>query len=144
VTRRADGMLVLLLRVGTRRVALDARDVVEVVPGVPLRPAPGAPAAIAGLLDHRDGVAPVVDLTLLLTGVAAAPLLSTRLVLVRREDGGLIALRAEGATAVSRVDAAPAADGTLALDDGGSAELVRWTELVPAALRAGAPPLPQA
>jgi len=128
-------MLVLLLRVGDRRYGLAAHDVVEVVPCVPLRPAPGAPLWVAGLLPHRDGCAPVIDLTQLLTGAAAAPLLSTRLVLLRRGDGGLIALRAEGVTGLTRVDAA-AADGAIALEDGGSAQLVGWTDLVPAALHA--------
>ncbi len=141
-------MLVLLLRVGDRRYALDAREVIEVVPGVPLAPAPGAPPWIAGLLHHRNGVAPVIDVPLLLIGAPAAALLSTRLVLLRRDDapGELVALRVEGATAVARL-ATPPSDACIALDDGETAQLVRWSELVPAALHPELPsngfPLPQ-
>ena len=131
-------MLVLLLRVGARHYGLDARHVVEVVPCVPLQPAPGAPDWIAGVLQHRDGAAPVVDLSRLHTGAPAAALLSTRLVLLRRDaahGGGLIALLAEGATQIARLDdATRAADATIALPDGGRAQLVDWTDLVPTAL----------
>jgi len=77
-------MLVLLLRIGDRRFGLDARDVVEVVPAVPLLPVAQAPDWIAGLLRHRDGVAPVVDLARLVRGTPATPRLSTRIVLLRR------------------------------------------------------------
>ncbi|MDX2169832.1 MAG: chemotaxis protein CheW [Deltaproteobacteria bacterium] len=132
-------MLVLLLRVGDRRYALDARDVVEVVPGVPLAPAPGAPEWIAGQLQHRDGVAPVIDLPRLHTGTPAAALLSTRLVLVRRDDGGLVALRVESATAVARVATPPRPGAPLALEDGETVELVRWTDLLPARAHADRP-----
>jgi chemotaxis-related protein WspB len=134
-------MLVLLLRVGDRRYALDARDVVEVVPGVPLAPAPDAPPGVVGLLQHRDGVAPVIDLPLLRDGTPAAALLSTRLILLQRSDapGALVALRVESATAVARLTAAPVDDQPLQLEDGEQVPLVRWTDLVPAALRTALP-----
>jgi chemotaxis-related protein WspB len=134
-------MLVLLLRVGTRRYALDARAVVEVVPGVPLAPAPNAPPGVVGVLLHRDGAAPVIDLPLLCDGTPAAALLSTRLILLQRDDapGALVALRVECATAVARIAAAPAADQPLQLDDGELVPLVHWTDLVPAAVRSALP-----
>lgn len=132
-------MLVLLLRVGDRRYALDARAVVEVVPGVPLTPAPHAPHGVVGLLQHRDGIAPVIDLPLLHGGTPAAALLSTRLILLSRDDtpSALVALRVESATAVARLAAPPADDQPAQLDDGEQVALVRWTDLVPAALRRG-------
>src|SRR5262245_50040920 len=77
-------MLVLLLRVGDQRFGLDTADVVEVVPWVPLLPVPRAPAWIAGVLRHRDGLAPVVDLTKLIAGTPAPRRLSTRIVLLQR------------------------------------------------------------
>lgn len=121
-------MLALLLRAGARRVALDTRDVVEVVPDVPLHPLPGAPAAVAGVLHHRAGRAAVIDLSALVDGAPAPPTLSTRLVLVRRDDGGLLALRAAQVTAVSRhhVGGAP-----LPGDGEAIPTPVRWTALVP-------------
>lgn len=142
-------MLVLLLRIGDQRFGLDAGDVLAVVPCVPLLPVPGAPEWIAGLLHHRDGIAPVVDLVRLVGGRPAAALLSTRIVILRCDDGsgGLIGLRAEGVTETVRVEEsrlrasgvrAPGAPwlGPIALDAGGPLQLVRWTDLVPAALRA--------
>jgi chemotaxis-related protein WspB len=142
-------MLVLLLRIGDQRFALDAGDVLEVVPCVPLVAVPGAPPWIAGLLHHRGGVAPVVDLVRLAGGRPAAALLSTRIVIQRRDDGGggVIGLLAEGVTETVRIDEtrlraaglrAPDAPwlGPIALDAGGPLQLVRWTDLVPADLRA--------
>jgi len=143
-------MLVVLMRIGDQRFGLDARDVLEIVPGVPLLPVPGAPQWIAGVLHHRDGLAPVVDLAQLIRGAPAARLLSTRIVVLRRaaEDGGApIGLLAEAITETVRIDdarlraaglRAPDAPwlGPIALDEGGPMQLVRWTDLVPAALRA--------
>lgn len=141
-------MLVLLLRIGERRFGLDARDVVEVVPYVPLLPVPQAPVWIAGLLRHRDEVVPVVDLVQLVGGAAASPVLSTRIVILQRGESasdGLIGLLAEGVTETIRLDAARLRQaglrgapwlGPVALDDGGTLQLVRWTDLVPADLRA--------
>ena len=142
-------MLVLLLHIGERRFGLDARDVLEVVPSVALLPVPAAPQWIAGLLHHRDGVAPVVDLARLVDGRPAAAKLSTRIVVLRRDGdgGGLVGLLAEGVTETLRIAedrlraaglTAPDAAwlGPIALDAGGPLQLVRWTDLVPADLRA--------
>jgi chemotaxis-related protein WspB len=156
-------MLVLLLRVGDQRFGLDARDVVEVVPAVPLLPATHAPAWIAGLLRHRDGIAPVVDLSRLVRGEPAPARLSTRIVLLYRQresdpagaagPTGLgddaaadrIGLLAEGVTEILRLDDERQRDaglratpwlGPMALDVDGPVQLVRWTDLVPPSLRA--------
>ena len=140
-------MLVLLLRIGDQRFGLDARDVLEVVPCVPLLPVPACPDWIAGLLHHRDGIAPVVDLGRLIQGAPVARLLSTRIVILRRDTGGdgLIGLLAEGVTELLQLDEARLRDaglqsaawlGPIALDEGGPLHLVHWTDLVPAELRA--------
>lgn len=142
-------MLVLLFRIGEQRFGLDVLDVLEVVPWVPLLAVPRAPAWIAGLLHHRDGVAPVVDLALLVRGTPSAALLSTRIVVLRRApgDGALIGLLAESVTEAARIDdarlraaglRAPEAPwlGPVALEADGPVQLVRWTDLVPADLRA--------
>lgn len=140
-------MLLLLLRVGDQRYGLDAGDIAEVVPWVPLLPVPQAPAWIAGLLRHRDGIAPVVDLVQLITGTPAARRLSTRIVLLYRAGEAPVGLLAEGVTETARIDPArlralgvqaPDAPwlGPIALEVDGPLQLVRWTDLVPAALRA--------
>lgn len=76
-------MLHVLVQLGSDRYALPARDIVEVLPLVALKSLPGAPRGVAGLLDYRGTAVPVVDLSALALGVAAAPRVSTRLLLVR-------------------------------------------------------------
>jgi chemotaxis-related protein WspB len=155
-------MLVLLLRLGDQCFGLDAHDVVAVVPSVPLLPVPHGPAWLAGLLRRRDRLVPIVDLGLLARGVPSAALLSTRIVVLEGRDGDgsdTVGLLAERVTETARidpdrlrvasVDGAAAWLGPIALDDpsahqpastsAGSREpvrLVRWTELVPAEIRA--------
>jgi len=143
-------MLVLLLRIGAQRFAIEARDVLEVLPAVPLLPVPGAPAWIAGLLRHRDAIVPVVDLPMRATGVAAPRLLSSRVVVLRRSDdpaSAPIGLLAEGVTATATIDPThlhrPSVEvpgaawlGPIALDGSDAVQIVRWTDLVPAELHA--------
>jgi chemotaxis-related protein WspB len=138
-------MLVIVLRVAARRFGIDARDALAVVPFVPLVPVPDAPPWLAGLLRHRDRLVPVVDLATLARGVAAAHRLSTRIVIVGGDDREPLGLLAEGVTETVRVDAdrlreAPvdgaAWVGPIALDRDDALQLVRWPDLLPAAVRA--------
>jgi chemotaxis-related protein WspB len=75
---------VLHLFAGDQRYALPSAHVVEVVPSVPLRKVPGAPAAVAGLLDYRGQVVPVVDLARRLGAPPAPPAYATRIVVCER------------------------------------------------------------
>jgi chemotaxis-related protein WspB len=76
-------MLNLILQIGDTRYALDARQVVEVLPLVQVRPSPAAPPGVAGLMNYRGELVPVIDLSQLCCGRPARRLLSTRLLLVR-------------------------------------------------------------
>jgi chemotaxis-related protein WspB len=76
-------MLSLILQIGETRYALDARQVVEVLPLVQVRPSPSAPPGVAGLMNYRGEPVPVIDLSLLCCGRPARHLLSTRILLVR-------------------------------------------------------------
>jgi chemotaxis-related protein WspB len=75
-------MLLLLIRVGEGRYAVDARDVMEVVPRVGLRAIPHAPAFLAGVYDSAGQIVPVIDLGLLFHGTGCPERLSTRIVVV--------------------------------------------------------------
>ncbi len=92
-------MLVLLVAVGSTRLAIEADRVEQVVPRVPLRHVPGATPYLAGLLDRRGQVLPVVDLGLRLGSTSCSERLSTRIVVTRARHGqtlvplGLIAER---------------------------------------------------
>ena len=75
-------MLLLTLAAGANRYAIDVARVVEVIPKVELRAVPHAPVFVAGLLDYRGKVVPVLDLCLLLGIAASQDRLSTRIILV--------------------------------------------------------------
>jgi chemotaxis-related protein WspB len=95
-------MLFLLFHLGQDRYALEAGQVVEVLPLVALKALPGAPRGVAGLIDYRGVAVPVIDLSALALGVPAALRVSTRLLMVRYlpPPGGerLLGLIAERAT----------------------------------------------
>ncbi len=95
-------MLFLLFQLGADRYALPARDVAEVLPLVALKGLPGAPAGVAGLIDYRGEAVPVIDLSALALGHAAARRVSTRVLMVKyplpRGGERLLGLIAERAT----------------------------------------------
>jgi chemotaxis-related protein WspB len=76
-------MLFLLFRLGEDRYAIEAGRIGEVLPMVRIKALPGAPRGVAGLIDHRGGPVPVIDLSALAQGRPAASRLSTRIVLLR-------------------------------------------------------------
>ncbi|MHC8288526.1 chemotaxis protein CheW [Pseudomonas sp. XS1P51] len=78
----AKQSLFLVFRVGNERYALQAIEVAEVLPRLPLRPIAQAPAWVAGVFAYRGAVVPVIDLSALTFGEPAQARTSTRLVLV--------------------------------------------------------------
>jgi len=79
-------MLLLQFQAGKDRFGMDISRVIEVIPMVIFRPLPHADPAVAGLFNYRGTMAPVIDLTFLLTGEASRPLFSTRVILVDYPD----------------------------------------------------------
>ncbi len=75
-------MLFLLFEIGTDRYCLEASRVVEVTPMVSFKKLPHAPGYVAGLINYRGTIAPVIDLSALLGGNPSRPLFSTRIILV--------------------------------------------------------------
>lgn len=80
--KQALHTLFLLFRIGSERYALQAIEVAEVLPRVPLKPIPRAPHWVAGVFGYRGTVVPVIDLSALMFGEPAQVRTSTRLVLV--------------------------------------------------------------
>lgn len=78
----AKGVLYLQFSLGEQRFALDAREVVEVLPRRALKPIAQAPAWVVGILSHRGALIPVIDLSALSFATPAQLRTSTRLVLV--------------------------------------------------------------
>lgn len=140
-------MLALAFRAGDALLALAARDIVEVLPRVPLRAPSLAPAAVIGLLPFRGTLTPVVDLCLLVAGRPSARQLGTRIIVVRIGSGAntrLIGLQAEQVSEL--IDCERTAPGLRLpehswlgehlADQPGLPQLVDPAELLPDALRA--------
>jgi chemotaxis-related protein WspB len=133
-------MLFLLLQLGQDRYALEASEVVEVLPLLNFKKILRAPPGVAGAFNYHGTPVPVIDLSELTIGIPSRQRLSTRLVLVNYplESGGrrILGLIAEHATETVRleptdflnagvtVDEAPYL-GPVAKDERG---LIQWIE----------------
>jgi chemotaxis-related protein WspB len=137
-------MLFLKFRIGDEDYALDAQQIVEILPLLDVTRVPRAPPGIAGLVNYRGTPVPVVDLSEMTIGRPARPHISTRLILVRYGEN-LLGLIAERATETMRRDAGSFIESGIASDaapylgpvtqDGG--RLVRWIktqEMLPPAI----------
>lgn len=102
-------VLFLLFRLGKDRYALEAARIEQVLPLLEAKELPGAPPGVAGLISYHGAPVPLIDLTRLATGRAAAELMSTRIILIRYSgvpaQGG-----AAGAPAESRDGGRPEPD----------------------------------
>jgi chemotaxis-related protein WspB len=97
-------MLLLVLQVGGDRYALDAREIVEVLPMVTIDPLPLSKEGFAGMLEYRGTSVPVVDVSQRLYNRTTRRRLSTRVVIVRHpaSDSRLLGLLVEKATETMR------------------------------------------
>ncbi|CAG9216185.1 Chemotaxis signal transduction protein [Paraburkholderia tropica] len=118
-------MLFLVFELDGERYALDAREIVRVLPLQPVRAFAGTPPYIAGVIDHDGAPVPVVDLAMLALGRPSRALMSTRLVLVNDRDGAVdtssvdtsprcLALLLESATRTQTIAAEAFAEGGIA------------------------------
>jgi chemotaxis-related protein WspB len=103
-------MLFLVFELDGDRYALDAAEIVQVLPLAATKSIPGSPAWVAGVFDRHGEAVPVIDVSRLALGRAARQLRSTRLVLVRYEvedapdDEHLLGLIVERATQTLRIE----------------------------------------
>ena len=139
-------MLLLTFRAGESLYAVDARQVVEVLPRVGLRAIPHSPEYLVGLLSYRGQVVPVVDFNTLIGWKAGRAFLSTRVILAEfAVPGGpnrRIGVVAESVNQVLRgepgqnvlaemdLDEAPYLGGVFQLDDG-LVQLVKPGKILP-------------
>lgn len=114
-------MLFLLFQIGRDRYALEAAQVALVLPLARLKEVPGTPPWVTGLFNYDGQHVPVLDVSLLATGQAAAARLSTRLVLVHYTPAGqapqLLGLVVEKATDTLRCDPHDFSDSGLSNED---------------------------
>jgi chemotaxis-related protein WspB len=99
-------MLFLVFQLGSDRYAIDAGQVVEVLPLVNVKHIPHASAGVAGVFDYHGAPVPLIDLSELALGKPSKPWMSTRIILVNygMEPGQthLLGLLAERATETLR------------------------------------------
>lgn len=151
-------MQLLTFTAGGLAYAIEATKVVEVLPSVPVRPVPKLPDYVLGMMTYRGGMIAVIDLSRRLTGEAAKPLLSTRLIVVEcaaprdadsaRTGGSRLGLVAENMVSTFRFADAETVFGTMHLEsapylgrilrlDGMTVHLLIVENLLPAELVSG-------
>lgn len=95
-------MLFLLFRLGEDRYALDAADIVEVLPIVSLKALPRAVEGVAGLFNYHGAAVPVLDVARMAVGKPCRRWMSSRIVLVNYAaasgDTQLLGVLAESVT----------------------------------------------
>lgn len=109
-------MLFIVFQLGPDRYALDARELVEILPLVQVKRLPHAPAGVAGVLDYRGVALPVVDLTAMALGRPALERISTRILIAELANGRRIALIAERANEMLQKDVADFTETGVAVD----------------------------
>ena len=144
-------MLLLLFTLGQHRYALEARQVIEVVPLAELKEIPRAPDYVAGVLNYRGTPVPVLDITRMNQDYPSRVCMSTRIILVNYGVAGatsnILGLMAERVTEtikrerdefVSTGVATPDAPylGPVSKDSGGMLQLMDINELIPGEVRA--------
>ena len=101
-------MLALVFSLGETRYAVDSRKVLEVVPVANLKSVPKAPPYVAGLLNYRGTIVPVIDLCRRATGSPCRRLLSSRIMILRyralNDEGNLLGVMAESVTDTAQVE----------------------------------------
>jgi chemotaxis-related protein WspB len=102
-------MLLLTFQADNQHFAINAGNVLEVIPIVKIRKLPGTPDFVRGVLNYRGTPVPVIDITLMLSGRPSAEHLSSRIILVKYPENGesknVLGLLAEHATGTATRDA---------------------------------------
>ena len=144
-------MLALVFSLGETRYAVDSHKVLEVVPVAHLKAVPKAPPYVAGLLNYRGVVVPVIDLCQLAGGAPCRRVLSSRILLVKYRGSAsehTLGVMAESVTDTVHVEEESLADSgihideaaylgrlAVATDDASMLQLVEVDELIPSDVR---------
>lgn len=134
-------MLLLLFQAGDNTYALDTSHVDEVIPLVLLRKIPRVPDYVAGAMNYRGKIVPVIDLCQLICGTACDRRFSTRIIMVNycSQTGSCdrFGLMAERVTeTLNRPDLAPTTAesnsflGNLFMDEQGMIQQIHWQQLI--------------
>jgi chemotaxis-related protein WspB len=133
-------MLFLTFRTGHSHCAVEAKGIVEVLPLLQIDALPGSAPGIVGVMNYRGSLLPVIDLSQLVTGKAAARLHSSRILITPVSSGDYagqhVGVLVDGATqtlrlAPERFVRSHAADATWAAreDFEGASRLIQRIDL---------------
>jgi chemotaxis-related protein WspB len=144
-------MLLLTFHIGAERYAIEASQVIEVVPKVSLKKIPLAERYIGGVFSYRGEPVPVIDLCQLFEHRQCNPCMSTRIVLIQFKEHDqrmhILGLQAERITeTITRdpgdfrspgvtVEAAPFLAG-VCNDSKGPIQLITTNDLLPESVAA--------
>lgn len=142
-------MMLLMFKVNENRYGINVVEIVEVVPHVLLQKLPKSPATIAGLLNYRGHIIPVIDGSRLLGDSDVHACLSSRIIMVRSERmrSSCIGLLAGNVTETFKVDDEQLVDASIGdgsnsivdkviLDEDGMIQHINTNRLIPDDLRA--------
>jgi len=102
--RCVSHMMMLLFQLDDDRYGMDVKVVVEVIPRVPLQRLPRMPDYVAGLLNYRGEVLPVLDMSVMFNERNSQPYLSTRVIITKIGSAGqLVGLMAENVAETIKV-----------------------------------------
>ena len=137
-------MMMLLFKIDNERYGLSVADVVELVPYVSLQNLPKAPNYIAGLMNYRGNIVPVVDLSILICERPVKNMMSSRIMLIKpiKTEKRYIGLLAEHVTETIKIDEATFTDtgissdtsafvDKIAMDEAGMIQVVNVAKLLP-------------
>src|SRR5579862_760192 len=114
-------MLFFVFHLGNDRYAIDAAQVIEVLPLVNVKHIPQAAAGVAGIFDYHGVPVPLVDLAALALGQASRRWMSTRIIMVnyciQPGETHLLGLLAERATEMLRLAEEDFTDGGVRVPD---------------------------
>src|ERR1700733_11212941 len=114
-------MLFLVFQLGPDRYAIEAAQVVEVLPLLNSKRIPHAPLGVAGVFDYHGTPVPLIDFTELALGTPSRKWMSTRIILVNYLDKSgkvhLLGFLAEHATETMRRSEEDFADSGVAVAD---------------------------
>mgnify|MGYP003350298125 FL=1 len=128
-------MLGLIVQVADARLAIDVRDITQVLPLAQLQSYSSAPRSLTGLLLHHRQIVPVFDLATLRGGIATEPRLRTRLIIIQTRSNipsksfGIVI---DQVLDVRSFDEQAFQAGRLILDDQGPIEVIDLEHLLPA------------
>lgn len=114
-------MLFLTFQIGADRYALEARQIVEVLPLVHVKAIPGSARGVVGIFNYHGKPVPLLDLAELALGLPCAARMSTRIIVTNYEHHSgqalMLGLKAEHVTETIRRAAEEFVDSGVAAKD---------------------------